>query len=305
VKLDPREAEIIRACQQGVVWAGGSTGSFCRKRDRCYAERRCHFVARAERHLERVWALPVAGRIVWSRDFDNDAIVEVAKVEKHPPAYLSASRLTCYTYCPAEFYKRYILKRDEPPTPERLFGTAVHKGLEAHYNGGDSELAFLRAWREAKAELQAADQAFGTGLPERGLELLEMVRGLGLQGTPESWLSVVHPSIPLPFIGYADLWSEGHIYDFKTAGYGWTQSKADEQIFQPAIYSQAHADAFGSIPEFTFIVMPRISGRVQVLDGTRTGEQIEAAFARAREIYDLIEAQEWGCRCGKHQQQAA
>jgi hypothetical protein len=226
-------------------------------------------------------------------------------VEKHPPAYLSPSRLTCYAYCPAEFYKRYVLKRDEPPTPERCFGTAVHQGLEAYFHGQDDELTFLRAWREAKAHLAAADQIFGKGLPERGLELLEMVRNLGLSGEPERHIVVTAPDIPIPIIGYTDLWSEGHIVDFKTAGYGWTQDKANQQLFQPAIYSQAHSDEYGEIPRFTFVVLPRIQGPIQILDGTRTGDQIIAAFDRAREIFNLIEAQVFGCTCGRHMKEAA
>jgi hypothetical protein len=227
--------------------------------------------------------------------------------EKHPPAYLSPSRLTCYAYCPAEFYKRYILKQDEPPTPERSFGTAVHKGIEAHFRGGDDELAFLRAWREAQKELAAAEQIFGAGLPERGLELLEMVRNLGLSGEPERHIVVTAPGIKIPIIGYTDLWSEvsGEIVDFKTSGYGWTQQKADEQIFQPAIYSQAFSDEHGYIPRFKFVVLQRIQGPVQIFDGTRTGQQIEDAFDRAREILGLIEAGEFGCVCKKHLVEAA
>lgn len=224
--------------------------------------------------------------------------------EKHPPAYLSPSRLSCYDWCPAEFHKRYILKQDDPPTPERLFGTAVHKGIEAHFRDQDDELAFLRAWKDAKAELTAAQQVFGSGLAARGLELLEMVRNLDLHGEPEHRIGVIDPNIPLPFIGYTDRWSEGHIVDSKTTGYGWTQDKADAQLFQPAIYSQAHSDEYGSIPKFTFVVLPRIAGPVKLFDGTRTGHQILAAFTRAREIYDLIEARVFDCTCGRHQEAA-
>lgn len=226
-------------------------------------------------------------------------------MEKHPPAYLSPSRLTCYDYCPAEFHKRYILKRDEPPTPERSFGTAVHKGLEALYRGEDDELAFLRAWREAQKELVAAEQIFGLGLTERGLELLEMVRNLNLTGEPEKHIVVTAPGLKLPVIGYVDLWAENHILDFKTTGYGWTQAKADAQLFQPAIYSQAYADEHGSIPKFTFVVLPRIQGPVQLLDGTRTGDQIIAAFDRAKEILELIEAGVFDCTCSRHLEEVA
>lgn len=228
-------------------------------------------------------------------------------MEKHPPAYLSPSRLACYAYCPAEFYKRYILKQDEPPTPERLFGTAVHKGLEALYLGEDDELAFLREWRQSKQALTDAQQVFGSGLDTRGLELLELVRNLGIQGQPERFISIVREGFSIPFIGYLDLWDEATmtITDFKTTGYGWTQDKANAQVFQPAIYSQAIADVFGVIPTFKFVVLPRIQGDVQVFDGTRTADQIAAAFEQARQIHEAIEQQEFTCRCGKHNEQVA
>jgi len=188
---------------------------------------------------------------------------------------------------------------------ERLFGTAVHSGLEAHFLGHDGELAFMRAWRQAKQELASAGQSFGSGLAERGLELIDMVHALGISGEPERQIAAVHYAISLPFIGYADLWSEGHIWDFKTAGYNWPADKADQQIFQPAIYSQAHADEYGSIPKFTFIILPRTAGQIQLVDGTRTGQQIIDAFEKAREIHELIESSVFGCTCGKHDEEAA
>jgi hypothetical protein len=148
---------------------------------------------------------------------------------------------------------------------------------------------------------------YTNGLDQRGLELLEQVRNLNLSGEPERRVGVISDMIPLPFIGYADLWDEASktVYDFKTSGFGWSQQKADQQIFQPAIYSQAFADAYGYIPKFVFVVMTRSPGPVQTFDGTRTGDQIQDAFRRAREIYDLIEAKVFDCRCGKCGEQAA
>jgi len=68
---DPYESEIMRQCQRGIRFHVGGTGSFCRKRDLCRAEGRCHFVAQAERHRERVWATR-PNHIVWSRAFDQE-----------------------------------------------------------------------------------------------------------------------------------------------------------------------------------------------------------------------------------------
>ena len=86
-------------------------------------------------------------------------------MERHPPAYLSPSRLSAYDYCPAEFQKRYILKQPDPPTPEMAFGTAVHAGIEAHFLGKDDELAFLKSWREAQKTIAPSLQPFGANLP--------------------------------------------------------------------------------------------------------------------------------------------
>jgi hypothetical protein len=221
-------------------------------------------------------------------------------MEKHPPAYLSSSRLGCYAWCPAEFRKRYVENHDEPPTAERIFGVSVHAGFEAHFKGEDGDVAFLRAWREGAQELQAADVVFGSGLELRGLEMLDQIRDLGIAGEPERFVSVVYPGFKIPFIGYVDLWSDGHIYDFKTTGYPWSQAKADAQVFQPAIYSQAYLDEHGTLPRFTFIVLPRIAGQIQLLNGTRDIEQIGQAFERAHQIHECIENHEFDCRCGKH-----
>lgn len=72
-RLDSYEAAIIAQCRAGIKYPnGGGTGPFCKKPDLCRREGRCHFVAQAERHLERVWSKPLSGRIVWSRGFDYE-----------------------------------------------------------------------------------------------------------------------------------------------------------------------------------------------------------------------------------------
>jgi hypothetical protein len=221
----------------------------------------------------------------------------------HRPAYLSPSRLWAYDRCPQVYRDRYVLKVDQPAAFERDFGTAVHKGLEAHFNGLDYEIAFLLSWRQAQKDLKLAGVQVPSWLSVRGLELIEMVRAFGITGEPEQRVGIIVAGISVPIIGYADLVSEGVIYDFKTTGWGWSQEKADREMFQPVIYSQAYAEAHAGIyPEFKFIVLPRNgdSGLVQ-LDGTRTIRQIFETFERARVIHRAIEAQEFDCLCkGKY-----
>jgi hypothetical protein len=222
----------------------------------------------------------------------------------HHTPYLSSSRLSTYDWCPALYEQRYVLGLVEPPTPERLFGVAVHAGLEAHFRGDRNPIAaFLRRWSEAQQEIRDWDEAllpFGQGLKDRGIELICEVQNLGLEGIPEAHVMFSHPDIYLPFTGYIDLVTAGHLYDFKTAGYGWTQAKADQQVWQPAIYSAAYAWEKGFTPQFTYVVLPRIPGPVQLLDGSRTGLVIDAVFGEALARLKAIDAGEFACRCGKH-----
>lgn len=225
--------------------------------------------------------------------------------ESHLPAYLSPSRLSCYQWCPAEYRRRYVLGIKDPSTVEQAFGTAVHLGIETDMRGLDGDLAFLHSWRAAESLFQPEQKPFGSGLRTRGLELLEQVRKLDLHGEPEHRIGVTWPNIHVPFIGYVDLYAQGHIYDFKTSAYGWSQHQADGQLFQPAIYSMAHVDEFDTIPQFTYVSLPRVPGPIHTVDGTRTEEQIESAFKRAREILLLIEAEQFDCLCSKHEDPAA
>jgi len=215
------------------------------------------------------------------------------------PSHLSPSQLTAYSLCPVLYRERYVLRLEPPPQPERLFGIAVHAGLEAQFRGEDDELTFLKTWKQHMATLDQKLYPLLPALRTRGLDLLQAVRDLQLVGEPERLIVVTAPELgfKIPIMGYTDLWSDGCIYDFKTSGYGWTQTKADEQLFQPAIYSQAYSDEHMEIPQFKFVVLPRIPAPVQIVDATRTGEQILYAFNEALRIHRAIENQEWECTC--------
>jgi len=213
------------------------------------------------------------------------------------PSHLSPSQLTAYSLCPVLYYERYVLHIDPPPAPERLFGLAVHAGLEAQFRGEDDEQKFLKTWKQYLATLDKTLYPLLPALRSRGLQILEMVRELHLDGVPERLIAVTWPEFKIPFVGYCDLWGRGVIYDFKTAAYGWTKSKADQQLFQPAVYSQAYTDEYGQMPEFKFVVLPRVPAPVQIIDATRTGAQIEKAFSEALRIHRAIENQDWRCRC--------
>lgn len=219
---------------------------------------------------------------------------------RHHTPYLSPSRLTCYDWCPRSYRERYVDKVVEPPTPEMLFGVAVHAGLEALFLGGDAERAFLQRWAQAQDELAAALRPFGGGLKVRGLDILQQVRGLGLRGQPEVAMSLIAAPVTLPMIGFMDLVEpDGSVVDFKTTAFGWTQAKADAQVWQPAIYLARQAQLLGYIPRFRYVVAPRIDGPLVVRAGDRTAAQIEDALWQAQLTLQAIDAGEFECRCGR------
>jgi PD-(D/E)XK nuclease superfamily len=226
--------------------------------------------------------------------------------EAKPPAYLSASRLATYDRCPAEFYVRYILQVPQRPAVERCYGLAVHAGLEAQFRGEDDELEFLRQWRKHTADCRGAGLFVAPALTDRGLEILDMVRRLGLQGEPEHKFVTIAADLKLPIFGYVDLWADGKIYDFKTSGFGWTQARADREIWQPALYSLAYAEeTHADLPTFEYIVLPRAGGSLQRLDATRTPRQVYETLQRARGILQAIEEGQFGCTCGRAEHQVA
>ena len=229
--------------------------------------------------------------------------------DPRPPAYLSPSRLACYDRCPQLFLERYIEKQIQPPSVERQFGTAVHYGIEAHFRGEDHEMTFLTDWRETVKECRAAGLFVATTLTLRGLELIDMVRHLDLQGEPEKRVTLNVTGIPIPIIGYVDLWTGTHIFDWKTAGAAWGPARVAREVFQPAIYSQAIAEELhlNEHPKMTIVVLPRIAGELQRFDVTQSPRQVYDVLERVREIHQRIEGGEFGCKpkCQEHREQAA
>src|SRR5262245_13618670 len=127
----------------------------------------------------------------------------------------SATRFMLYEQCPLLFKERYVDGVAIVPTEAMAFGSAVHLGLEAHYNGGDGIRAFRAAWKQSVLELGQVDRS----LTAMGMTLIDEVVDLGLQGIPECGFSIdTNDELGAPVIGAADLWdpSSNTIFDFKT-----------------------------------------------------------------------------------------
>ena len=76
--------------------------------------------------------------------------------------------------CPGLFKDRYIDGIAMETTEAMAFGSAVHKGLEEHFRGGDGEYAFRQTWKAYGPD--------GSHLTAMGLDLIDLVRELGLEG---------------------------------------------------------------------------------------------------------------------------
>jgi hypothetical protein len=176
----------------------------------------------------------------------------------------SATRFMLFEQCPAEFRSRYVDGVAVEPTEAMLFGSAVHHGLESHFNGQDGEHAFRAAW---KAEAQRLHTLWGASvsptLTGMGLRLIEQVQALDLHGVPERGFSLdTNAELGAPIIGALDLYDQGNniVYDFKTTRGVWSQDRAQSEVWQPLLYTYAAWDETGNWPQFEYIVLNRMTG---------------------------------------------
>lgn len=194
-----------------------------------------------------------------------------------------------------------MLREPMFPTEALHFGTAVHKGLEAHYRGTDGELVFRRTWRELSESLRNDGFEVSQGLSKIGLDLLEKVVDLNLSGEPEKkiWVRTEDYTVA-PILGYADLWdTDTHtIFDFKTTVGAWSEARAEKETWQPCLYSYAYWLETGTLPTFEYIVLNRVSGTLTRFKTRRDHDQIMAALSCIREVALMIKRGEFECRCG-------
>ena len=212
----------------------------------------------------------------------------------------SPSKFVCWDACPQEFFQRYVEQVPMSPTEALHFGTAVHKGLEAHFRGDDGELAFRRTWRELTAELRQLGHEVASHLSRTGLELIEKVVRLGLVGEPERqvWMRT-DCYLGAPILGYVDLWSPqtNTIYDFKTTVGAWSAARAEKETWQPCLYSYAYRSEFGVLPRFEYIVLNRVTGVLERFETQRSDDQIMDALSRARDIAVAVQQELFECQC--------
>lgn len=230
------------------------------------------------------------------------------------PSYLSASRLSAYSQCPALYRERYIVGSPMTPNVPVWFGNAVHSAIEAHFKGEDGETAFLRSWKNKKQGLGVAEVPVPAYLTRRGLDLLEAVQRMGLAGTPEINVSLRVAELPVPIVGFVDLYdaATNTVFDWKTSMRPWGPRTVEAQRYQPAIYVQAIAEKLlgdvgpatdtmedHPLPRFVFVNLPW-DGPVKTFEVEITGTLMGRVFEEARQMYEGMKAGVFGCTCKKH-----
>ena len=204
-------------------------------------------------------------------------------------SHWSATKFMLWDQCPGEFKARYIDECPVQKSEAMLFGSAVHMGLEAHYRGDDGIRAFRAAWREFVLELGDVDQ----GLTRMGMDLIEQVQELQLEGTPERGFSIdTNELLDAPIVGAIDLWgSDGVTYDFKTTRGLWSQERAQKEIWQPVVYTMARWETEPRYDgTFEYIVLNRVTGQMQRFRREWTAGEIVTQMTDALERMAIIAA---------------
>jgi len=229
-------------------------------------------------------------------------------VSRHHTPYLSPSRLSLYADCPALYKRRYVDRISDPPTIDMEYGQAIHAGLDAHFKGGDGELAFIRDLKHRLEPLitRGADPA--DWLVPQGIKLMSDVARLGWIGQSEQKFRWVCAGFVVPFIGIIDLWMPERltVIDWKTTQRPWSDKTPERYQFQRAIYWQSMVESVQQMVSFQFVALGAYpGGQVQVIDATPQPEDVFGILEKARGIAAAIEREDWTCRCGKHEEHAA
>jgi hypothetical protein len=229
---------------------------------------------------------------------------------KHHTPYLSASRLVLYQECPALYQRRYVDKIIDPPTIDMEYGQAIHAGLDAHFKGGDGELAFLRELDKRLQPLVARGADPADWLVPQGMKLLSDVMRLGWAGESEQDLRWICSGFKVPLRGVIDLWmpSACMLIDWKTTQHPWSEKTIERYAFQRTIYTQHMLEKTQREVIFKFVALGAYpGGYVQIIEATPSPGEVYETLEKARAIAAKIEAEQWTCTCRdkKHLEQAA
>jgi len=172
-----------------------------------------------------------------------------------------------------EYYRRYVLGIQEPPTPPMKFGTIVHKALASpKYN-----------WIKALKK-----DGFTSDYNRVVAAALAKIKDRPAQ--KEIKVMVKHE--PIDLLAYFDGLNKNEIHEYKTAGSHWTQEKVD-QHGQMDFYALIHLIKFKTIPALILHSIHAKSGDVRSFKTTRTKKQLDEFQKEIERIHEAITNQIW------------
>jgi len=111
-----------------------------------------------------------------------------------------------------------------------------------------------------------------------GLRMIDQVAGLRLnadgKSKAERWITIPTEwgGLGWPVVGAVDLWSPPWakfgpvVWDFKTTVGSWSAKRAEQERWQPLLYTWAYVRAFDIVPTFRYLVLSRTTGEVEFFD---------------------------------------
>ena len=177
-----------------------------------------------------------------------------------PADHFSFSQYALYCRSPAEYFKRYVVGVEEPPTLPMILGKICHQAIEKPRLKWKAELIASGFTPNYATGIEKAVAALPkTGMREKKLEA--------------PFPKFLHDGKPVKLIGYADGYHPNLIHEWKT-GRAWNQQRVDESE-QLTMYALIHRLTTGDIPKFVLAHINLPNGKVTLFQTKRTVRQIE------------------------------
>ncbi len=225
---------------------------------------------------------------------------------------LSYSSVALWNYCPRAWLLRYHYKYTTPSSPAQVFGTAMHKAIQAsllekrelsEMVPGFQNYVFNSIF-ENKIAIRANDV---TTLVVMGQNILSDPMIGGILGTikveTESQIEREFefrvPEVRPPVMGFIDIVdNDGIPYDIKTSKWQWTEEKAMEEM-QPDFYLTALEAAGTPSPDakFTYIIIMKTEEPFAYLIETTRPNYKERTYEMVQKMWEGVKAKEWENDC--------
>lgn len=208
---------------------------------------------------------------------------------------ISATSLKLYEACPFQWKLKYVDKLEPLPNDNLLIGIKYHTAVQLFHEGKDKELIVSNLKSEMLSEKPTDKEIDNFGLVR---VLFEKYTEYPIEGETletEYKFYVKSPKLPLPFFGYIDRIMPKEIVDYKTTSVDYKQEDIEDN---PAtdIYSYAFWRKYGEMPRIIYHVINKKkvhkpNYKPQILETTRTQDDIRRLFKRCQEFCDNVNAE--------------